>query len=208
MQALYLDSYQRYAGGYGQGYSYNYGNPYVRNYGHPQYLHAIFITVLLADTKDPKVNLESEGVFKFSATAGGENHSYELKLDLFDKVNVEESKINISPRSIFCILEKEENDDPDSTDAGMDGMDFSKFGDMGGIGGMGGMPGMEALAGMGGMGGMGGMPRMLGIGDFSMGDDFDESDDEVVEGTKPEKVDAEKEADLPEGDVFPMQSEK
>lgn len=49
----------------------------------------IFITVLLADTKDPKVNLEPEGVFKFSASAGAENHSYELKLDLFDKVNVE-----------------------------------------------------------------------------------------------------------------------
>ncbi|XP_074353158.1 uncharacterized protein OsI_027940-like [Apium graveolens] len=183
----------------------------------------IFITVLLADTKDPKVNLEPEGVFKFSATAGGENHSYELKLDLLDKVNVEESKINISPRSIFCILEKaeskwwdkllkgdaktphyvkvdwdkwvDEDDDPAPMDAGMDGMDFSKFG------GMGGMPGMEALAGMGGMGGMGGMPGMPGMGgmpdmgDFSMGDDY-ESDEEVEEGTKPEMPDAEKVAEL------------
>ncbi|KAK1357682.1 HSP20-like chaperones superfamily protein [Heracleum sosnowskyi] len=165
-------------------------------YRHPEVKWAqredrIFITVLLADTKDPKVNLEPEGVLKFSATAGGENHSYELELDMFDKVNVEESKINISPLD----WEKwvDEDDDPTPTDAGMDGMDFSKFGDMGGMRGMGGMPGMEAL------GGMGGMPGMPGMGDFSMGDDFDESDDEVVEGTKPEKADAEKEADLPEG---------
>ncbi|KAK1354160.1 Co-chaperone protein SBA1 [Heracleum sosnowskyi] len=145
----------------------------------------IFITVLLADTKDPK-----------------------------------ESKINSSPRNIFSILEKaeskwwdrllkgdaktphyvkvdwdkwvDEDDDPAPTDAGMDGMDFSKFGDMGGMGGMGSMPGMEALAATGGM------PAMPGMGDFSIGDDFDESDDEVVEGTKPETADAEKEEDLPE----------
>ena len=48
----------------------------------------IFITVLLADTKDSKVNVEPEGVFKFSATAGADNH-YELLLELFDKINVE-----------------------------------------------------------------------------------------------------------------------
>ncbi|MEI4856048.1 p23/wos2 family protein, partial [Klebsiella pneumoniae] len=69
----------------------------------------VFITVLLADAKDPKVKLEPDGVFTFSGTAGAGNHSYELKLDLFDKVNVEESKINIGSRSIFCILEKAES---------------------------------------------------------------------------------------------------
>lgn len=45
--------------------------------------------MLLADAKDPKVNLEPDGVFTFSGTAGTGNHSYELKLELFDKVNVE-----------------------------------------------------------------------------------------------------------------------
>ena len=46
----------------------------------------VFITVVLADTKDAKVDLAPEGVFTFSATAG--THQYDLKLELFDKVNV------------------------------------------------------------------------------------------------------------------------
>jgi len=49
----------------------------------------IFLTVVLADTKDTKVNLDPEGVFDFSAKVGPENHVYELKLELADKVNVE-----------------------------------------------------------------------------------------------------------------------
>lgn len=49
----------------------------------------VFITVQLPDAKNAKVNLEPEGVFSFSASAGAENHLYELKLELFDKVNVE-----------------------------------------------------------------------------------------------------------------------
>lgn len=49
----------------------------------------VFLTVLLPDSKNAKVNLEPEGVFTFSASAGAENNLYEIKLDLFDKVNVE-----------------------------------------------------------------------------------------------------------------------
>ncbi|KAJ0691727.1 putative CS domain, HSP20-like chaperone [Helianthus annuus] len=152
----------------------------------------VFITVVLADTKDAKVNLAPEGVFTFSAKAG--QHEYDLKLELFDKVNVEESKINIGERSIFCILEKaeakwwskllsgdaktphyvkvdwdkwaDEDDDAGPADLDMGGMDFSKFGDMGGMGGMG-MPGMGGM-GMPGMGGMG-MPGMGGMGMPGMG---------------------------------------
>ncbi|MTV28338.1 hypothetical protein FTX61_23555, partial [Nitriliruptoraceae bacterium ZYF776] len=146
-----------------------------------------------------------EGVFTFSATAG--QHAYDLKLDLFDKVNVEESKINIGERSIFCILEKaepkwwnklvggdaktphyvkvdwdkwvdEDDDAGPAADLDMGGMDFSKFGDMGGMGGMG-MPGMGGMGmpGMGGMGGMGGMPDMSQF----MGGDDEDSDDEGQE---------------------------
>nr|KAJ0226585.1 hypothetical protein LSAT_V11C100041240 [Lactuca sativa] len=47
----------------------------------------VYITVLLADTEDAKVNLAPEGVFTLSASAG--QHEYDLKLELFDKVNVE-----------------------------------------------------------------------------------------------------------------------
>ncbi|KAL6978402.1 hypothetical protein U1Q18_020070 [Sarracenia purpurea var. burkii] len=122
----------------------------------------VFITVLLPDAKNAKVNLEPDGGFTFSASAGAENHVYELKLDLFDKVNVEESKISVGVRSIFCVLEKaekkwwkkllrgddkvphyvkvdwdkwvDEDDDDGPADIDLGGMDFSKFGDMGGMG--------------------------------------------------------------------------
>ncbi|CAH8333719.1 unnamed protein product [Eruca vesicaria subsp. sativa] len=53
----------------------------------------ICLTVVLADSKETKVNLDPPSVFDFSAKAGPENH---------------ESKINIGVRSIFCIIEKEE----------------------------------------------------------------------------------------------------
>lgn len=49
----------------------------------------VYITVQLPDAKDVHVNLEPEGVFTFNATAGTGDHPYELKLELFDKVNVE-----------------------------------------------------------------------------------------------------------------------
>ncbi|KAH9730405.1 hypothetical protein KPL70_009643 [Citrus sinensis] len=126
----------------------------------------VFITVQLPDAKNAKVNLEPEGVFSFSASAGAENHLYELKLELFDKVNVEESKINVGVRSIFCIVEKaekgwwkkllrgdgktphyvkvdwdkwvDEDEDNGAGDLDLGGMDFSNFGGMGGDDGMGG----------------------------------------------------------------------
>ncbi|XP_048138848.1 uncharacterized protein OsI_027940 isoform X2 [Rhodamnia argentea] len=165
----------------------------------------VFITVLLPDAKDAKVNLEPDGIFTFSAKAGAENHPYELKLELFDKVNVEESKINIGVRNIFCILEKAEKEwwkkllrgdgkpphyvkvdwdkwvDEDEDTGGMGdldlgGMDFSKFGGMG----MGMGDGMGMGMGMGDGMGMG-----MGMGDDmpEMPDDFEDSDDEEV--TKP-----------------------
>lgn len=54
-----------------------------------QRVDKVFITVQLPDAKDAKVNLEPEGVFNFTANAGTGNSAYELKLELFDKVNVE-----------------------------------------------------------------------------------------------------------------------
>ncbi|KAK2639671.1 hypothetical protein Ddye_027466 [Dipteronia dyeriana] len=67
----------------------------VPEVGWAQRQDKVFITVLLPDAKNAEVNLEPERVFNFSASAGAENHEFELKLDLFNKVNVEESKINI-----------------------------------------------------------------------------------------------------------------
>lgn len=43
----------------------------------------------LADSKNSKVDLTPDGTFTFSGSAGAEDHQYELKLELFDKVNVE-----------------------------------------------------------------------------------------------------------------------
>ncbi|XP_059294987.1 uncharacterized protein Os08g0359500 isoform X1 [Lycium ferocissimum] len=152
----------------------------------------VYLTVMLPDAKDPKVDLQPEGVFNFSATGGAGDRLYELKLELQDKVNVEESKISTGTRSIFCVLQKaepkwwnkllrgdgkaphyvkvdwdkwvDEDDEPDAGpgDMDMNGMDFSKFGGMGG----GDMASM--MGGMGGgdmasmMGGMGGMGGMMG----------------------------------------------
>ncbi|KAF5197802.1 Co-chaperone protein p23-1 [Thalictrum thalictroides] len=152
-----------------------------------QRVDKVYITVLLPDAKSPKVNLEPDGRFTFSATAGAENHLYELKLDLFDKVNVEESKINLGVRSIFCVIEKAEKEwwkkllrgdektphyvkvdwdkwaDEDSDDVPVDdmdlgGMDFSNFGDFGGMDG-------------------------TGVED-DMGDDLDDTEDEEQEAVK------------------------
>ncbi|XP_010259596.1 PREDICTED: uncharacterized protein OsI_027940-like [Nelumbo nucifera] len=120
----------------------------------------VYLTVLLPDAKNSKVNLEPDGVFTFSATTGPENLLYELKINLHDKVNVEESKINIGVRNIFCVIEKAEkgwwkkllqadektphyvkvdwdkwvDEDDDNADLDLGGMDFSKFGGMEGMG--------------------------------------------------------------------------
>ncbi|XP_021775374.1 uncharacterized protein OsI_027940-like [Chenopodium quinoa] len=164
----------------------------------------VYLTVMLPDAKNPKVNLAPEGTFTFSATGGAGDNVYELTLELFDKVNVEESKISYGVRSIFCVLEKAEKkwwnkllrgegkpphyvkvdwdkwaDEDDDAGAGapggagpadfdLGGMDFSKFGDMGG-----------ALGGLGGLGG---------------GDEFEDSDDDEAEVSKPEEG-AEREGD-------------
>ncbi|XP_010522788.1 PREDICTED: uncharacterized protein OsI_027940 [Tarenaya hassleriana] len=170
----------------------------------------IFLTVQLPDSKDAKVNLDPEGVFTFSANAGPENHLYELKLELHDKVNVEASKINIGVRNIFCILEKAEpkrwdkllrggkpphyvkvdwdkwvDEDEEKGAGGMGdldlgGMDFSSFGG----GGMGGLGGMEGLGGLGGMEGLGGLGGMGGMGGM---DEFEDSDGEE-EVAKPDDM--------------------
>ncbi|KAH7405555.1 hypothetical protein KP509_15G075800 [Ceratopteris richardii] len=68
----------------------------------------VFLTVELPDAINPKVNIEPEGRFTFSATAGPENTLYELDLQFFDKINVEESKISVGSRHVFCAFIKAE----------------------------------------------------------------------------------------------------
>jgi hypothetical protein len=52
--------------------------------------------VQLADSKDAKVDLTPEGDFIFSGSAGAGDNQYELKLELFDKVNVEVRKMSLN----------------------------------------------------------------------------------------------------------------
>ncbi|KAI0515625.1 hypothetical protein KFK09_008290 [Dendrobium nobile] len=123
----------------------------------------IYLTILLADAKNVQINLEPDGVFTFSGTTGSDNVLYEVKLELYDKVNVEASKLNTGVRSILCVIEKaekgwwkkllrgdgklphyikvdwdkwaEEDEDDGPTPDDFGGMDFSKFGNMGGMDG-------------------------------------------------------------------------
>ncbi|XP_057743454.1 uncharacterized protein OsI_027940-like [Arachis stenosperma] len=163
-----------------------------------QRLDKVYITVQLPDSKNAKVDLTPDGTFTFSATAGAEDHLYDLKLDLFDKVNVEESKINVGVRGIFCVVEKaekgwwkrllrgkgkpphyvkvdwdkwvdEDDDDGGLGDLDLGGMDFSKFG---------------------------------GMGDDAMGD-FDDDDDDEQEVSKPggQETSTEKEGASTAGDL-------
>lgn len=64
----------------------------------------VFLTVQLPDSKDAKVNLQPDGIFTFTAKGGAENHAYELKLELFDKVNVEVSQTNIKYTSALNVI--------------------------------------------------------------------------------------------------------
>ncbi|KAL2334993.1 hypothetical protein Fmac_016206 [Flemingia macrophylla] len=69
----------------------------------------LYITVELADAKDVKLKLKPEGKFYFSATAGAEKIHYELDIDLFDKINVNNSKARASSRNIYCLVKKAKN---------------------------------------------------------------------------------------------------
>ncbi|XP_012068763.1 co-chaperone protein p23-1 isoform X1 [Jatropha curcas] len=117
----------------------------------------VYITVELPDAKDVKLKLDPEGRFIFSATK--DDVPYEVDIELFDKINVEESKYNIGVRSIAYVIKKAEKkwwnrlmkqegkppvflkvdwdkwvDEDDENDGGrldFDDMDFSKL-NMGG----------------------------------------------------------------------------
>ncbi|CAI0421414.1 unnamed protein product [Linum tenue] len=174
----------------------------------------IYLTVDLADAKDVKLKLEPDGKFIFSAVKDG--CDFVVDLELFDKVNVEESKYVVGPRNISYIIIKAESNwwprlikQEGKTPAFLKA-DWDKWVDedeengkpnwcseVVGGGAPGGMDfdGMDfsklgGMGGMGGMPGMGGMGGMPGMGDFSMpeGDmpDDDDEDDDEDEVKKPE----------------------
>ncbi|CAN8290768.1 unnamed protein product [Cochlearia groenlandica] len=117
----------------------------------------VYLTVLLPDAKDADVKLL---ILRESLISLLKLDFYELKLELNDKVNVEESKINIGfKKHILHFGESRTHmveeaiawretaslcpgDMDMSGMGGMGGMDFSNFGGMGGMGGMGGLEGL------------------------------------------------------------------
>jgi prostaglandin-E synthase len=61
---------------------------------HPEIVWAqrseqVFLTVELPDAKDPKLKLEPDGKFIFSARAGSTDDLFEIELELLDKIDVE-----------------------------------------------------------------------------------------------------------------------
>ncbi|WOK99132.1 co-chaperone protein p23-1 isoform X1 [Canna indica] len=64
----------------------------------------IYLTFELPDAKDVKINLDPEGKFSFYATKDG--FPYEVSLELFDRINVKESKLSIGARNIVYVLKK------------------------------------------------------------------------------------------------------
>ncbi|XP_078446699.1 co-chaperone protein p23-1-like [Wolffia australiana] len=66
----------------------------------------IFLSIELPDAEDVKMDLRSEGRFIFSAVKDGV--PYQIDLELFDKINVEESKASVGSRHISYNLKKAE----------------------------------------------------------------------------------------------------
>ncbi|KAL5210726.1 hypothetical protein ABZP36_006349 [Zizania latifolia] len=69
----------------------------------------VFLTIELPDARDVKLNLKPEGQFSFAAKGPADDTPYELDLELFDTVNVEESKSAVAPRTICYLIKKAEN---------------------------------------------------------------------------------------------------
>ncbi|KAM5549626.1 hypothetical protein ABKV19_000845 [Rosa sericea] len=69
----------------------------------------LYITIELPDAEDVKLKLEPEGKFLFSATTGAEKTPYVVDLDLYDKIDVNESRYSVGSRNIFHLVKKAEN---------------------------------------------------------------------------------------------------
>ncbi|KAL4559072.1 hypothetical protein LXL04_031205 [Taraxacum kok-saghyz] len=69
----------------------------------------VYITIDLPDAKNVNLKLSPEGKFYFSATSGPDNTPYEIDINLYDNVNVDESKANVGSRNVVYIVKKEES---------------------------------------------------------------------------------------------------
>ncbi|KAF2073257.1 hypothetical protein CYY_005419 [Polysphondylium violaceum] len=169
------------------------------------HLYITIACILKEDTK-PEIKIEATK-FSFKGVSN-ENKNYEVEIELYKEIVVEESNFTTNSRYPKILLKKKESgywnflvknkaklpyvkidwnnwkdeDDVKETDEepqGFDNFDMSK---MMGMGGMGGMPGMPGMGGMGGMGGMPGMDDM----------NWDEEDGEDLPDLKDDDEEEEK----------------
>jgi prostaglandin-E synthase len=66
--------------------------------------------VELLDAKSPEVKLQPEGRFSFAATIGTNNQKFEVDLELFGAIDVENNTVNKGQRHTVLVLEKAEKE--------------------------------------------------------------------------------------------------
>lgn len=145
----------------------------------------IYLTVLISDIKQPKVELKSDHL-NFESGHEEDSQKYAVKVNFYDEIDVENSKQHYTGRGLFFVLRKktaqdefwprltkekrlpyiktdfdkwvDEDEQEDAEEPAMpEGMDMSQMAGMGGAGGGAGGMDMSQMAGLaGGAGGAGG----------------------------------------------------
>merc|ERR1711935_74388 len=139
----------------------------------------VFLTVNVADLKDPEIKVEKDSLY-LKGVAAADKLTYEVTLKFLKEIDPETTKYQVRPRCIEFALEKKEEGPywerllADKTKQHWLRVDFSKWKEeddsdnegAGGAGGEGGGDLEEMMKNMGGLGGggMGGMPGMGGMG--------------------------------------------
>eukprot|EP00854_Cymbomonas_tetramitiformis_P022678 gene22678-27376_t len=191
-------------------------SPLAPNFKWAERADKVYITIEIADVKDPKIEISEDGQLTFAAT-GSDAKDYALDIKLFKGLNKEESKFAVTGRAIVFVLIKAEEewwnrllpegvkmhnckvdfdkwadeDDDDAKDVDTSGMDMNSMAGMGGMGGMGGEGGgmdMAALQQM--MASMGGAGAMGGMGGADGAEDGAEGEEDVDDEDVPPLEDA------------------
>ncbi|CAH6723191.1 co-chaperone protein Sba1p [[Candida] jaroonii] len=151
--------------------------------------NVIYLTIQAVDVKNVDLKLSPNNL-KFTAEQVDGDKKYQLDLDLFDEIDVENSSKNLDSGNHIYVLLRKKNlqeeywprltkekvklhyiktdfdkwvDEDEQDEKAEEDDQFGGMGGMPGMGGMGGMPGMEGLGGMGGMPGMEGLGGMGGM---------------------------------------------
>jgi len=66
----------------------------------------LYVKIDVNDAKAPKINLDPSGKLSFETTIEGKH--YQVDLEFFKEINVEDSKWNIQPRYVNFLIKKKE----------------------------------------------------------------------------------------------------